>query len=199
MNALAHCVEALYADGANPDHDAHGAGGDPVLVDAPARAWSRAPDDVDARTDVLAGAYLAGAAFAAAGSGIHHKICHVLGGAYDLPHAEMHTVVLPALHSPSCAAVNPRRSPGSAARSATTTSPGRVFDLAVRIGAPTDLASIGMPADRLDEAAGLMTEAARAQPRTSAEPTMRHCWRMPMTGGGRLFRRPRDRPRPVTA
>jgi len=38
---------------------------------------------------------LAGAALAGAGAGIHHKICHVLGGAYDLPHAEMHTVVLP--------------------------------------------------------------------------------------------------------
>ena len=43
----------------------------------------------------FAAIYAAKAAFAAAGSGLHHKICHVLGGAYDLPHAEMHTVVLP--------------------------------------------------------------------------------------------------------
>ena len=51
------------------------------------------PDDLPTRGPALQlGAYLAGAAFAAAGIGIHHKICHVLGGAYDLPHAEMHTV-----------------------------------------------------------------------------------------------------------
>ena len=127
-----------------------------------------APDDIDARRDVLAGAYLAGASFAAAGLGIHHKICHVLGGAYNLPHAEMHTVVLP--HS--IAFMTPL-APEAMARIAIALGAedvaGAVFDLAERIGAPTGLAAIGMPGERLDEAAALVADAARgvALPMTS--------------------------------
>jgi maleylacetate reductase len=117
-----------------------------------------APGDVDGRTEVLAGAYLAGAAFAVAGSGIHHKICHVLGGAYDLPHAEMHTVILPhalALVTPS----QPEAIGRMAVAIGEPDVPGAVFDLARRIGAPASLAEIGMTGDRLDEAAGLIAEA----------------------------------------
>jgi alcohol dehydrogenase class IV len=51
--------------------------------------------DLDGREQTLYGAYLAAAAFASAGSGLHHKICHVLGGMYNLPHAQTHAVVLP--------------------------------------------------------------------------------------------------------
>ena len=158
MNALAHCMEAVYADGANPVITLMAlegvrilATGLPAVVDA--------PDDIDARADVLAGAYLAGASFAAAGSGIHHKICHVLGGAYNLPHAEMHTVILP--HS--IAFMTPR-APSAIARIGSALGEddvaAAVFDLAARIGAPTDLAAIGMRASDLDEAAGLVADAA---------------------------------------
>ena len=105
-----------------------------------------------------AGAYLAGAAFAAAGSGIHHKICHVLGGAYDLPHAEMHSVVLP--HA--LAHVVPSQ-PAAIGRMAAALGspdvPGAVFDLGRTIGAPAGLGEIGMQAERLDEAAGLIAAA----------------------------------------
>ncbi|MET1087643.1 MAG: iron-containing alcohol dehydrogenase, partial [Arthrobacter sp.] len=47
------------------------------------------------REQALCGAYLAAASFASAGAGLHHKICHVLGGTFNLPHADVHTVVLP--------------------------------------------------------------------------------------------------------
>jgi alcohol dehydrogenase class IV len=53
------------------------------------------PTCLAGRTDLMLGAYLAGSAFAVAGSGLHHKICHVLGGAFDLPHAQTHAIVLP--------------------------------------------------------------------------------------------------------
>jgi alcohol dehydrogenase class IV len=157
MNALAHCAEALYAEGANPITS--------LMAEQGIRILARGlpivvadPGDLVGRGDVLGGAYLAGAAFAAAGSGIHHKICHVLGGAYDLPHAEMHSVVLP--HA--LAHVAPAQ-PGAIGRMAAALGhpdvPGAVFDLGRTIGAPAGLADIGMPAERLDEAAGLIAEA----------------------------------------
>ena len=157
MNALAHCAEALYAEGANPITSLMAEQGIRVLARGMPRVVAE-PGDIDGRTEVLAGAYLAGAAFAVAGSGIHHKICHVLGGAYDLPHAEMHTVVLPhalAYVSPS----EPEAIGQMAAALGEPDVPGAVFDLARRIGAPASLAQIGMPGDRLDEAAALIAEA----------------------------------------
>src|SRR3712207_3927408 len=94
MNAMAHCVEAFYAPGANAITS--------LIAEEGIRALSRGipvavehPEDLEGRTETLYGAYLAGTAFASAGGGIHHKICHVLGGAYVLPHAETHTVILP--------------------------------------------------------------------------------------------------------
>ena len=171
MNAIAHCAEALYAEGANPITSMMAEKGIRVLFSGLPRVVA-APDDLDARSEVLAGAYLAGTCFAAAGSGIHHKICHVLGGAYDLPHAEMHTVVLPQ----ALAFVAPRV-PAAMARIAAALGeddvPGAVFDLAVRIGAPTDLRAIGMPGERLDEAAELIVAAAA----TSRIPVSRRAMR----------------------
>jgi maleylacetate reductase len=157
MNAMAHCAEALYAEGANPITSLMAEHGMRILARGLPRVVAE-PGDVDGRTEVLAGAYLAGAAFAVAGSGIHHKICHVLGGAYDLPHAEMHTVILPhalALVTPS----QPEAIGRMAAAIGEPDVPGAVFDLARGIGAPASLAEIGMAGDRLDEAAGLIAEA----------------------------------------
>ncbi len=158
MNALAHCAEALYADGANPITS--------LMAEQGIRILARGlpivvadPGDLAGRGDVLAGAYLAGAAFAVAGGGIHHKICHVLGGAYDLPHAEMHSVVLPY----ALAHVQPSQ-PAAIGRMAVALGspdvPGAIFDLGRVIGAPAGLGEIGMPIERLDEAAGLIAAAA---------------------------------------
>jgi alcohol dehydrogenase class IV len=93
-NGLAHCVEALYAPGTGPVAALFAEEGIRALV-AGAPGAVADPHDLTARSLTLYGAYLAGAAFAHAGSDIHHKICHVLGGALDLPHAETHSVVLP--------------------------------------------------------------------------------------------------------
>lgn len=163
MNALAHCAEALYADGASPITSLMAEHGIRVLASGLPRVVS-APEDLDARGDVLAGAYLAAAAFASAGSGIHHKICHVLGGAYDLPHAEMHTVILPhalALVAPS----EPEAMTRIGAALGNPDVPAAVHDLAVTLGAPTSLVAIGMPRERLDEAAGLIVDAIPGTPK----------------------------------
>jgi alcohol dehydrogenase class IV len=113
------------------------------------------PDDLDGRSETLYGAYLAGAAFAAAGSGMHHKICHILGGAFDLPHAELHGVMIPQV-----AAYQEPRLPEEMARvaralDAPAAGPA-LFDLAVEIGAPTALRDIGLT--ELDEAVRLVEE-----------------------------------------
>jgi alcohol dehydrogenase class IV len=94
LNAVAHCVEAFWAPRANPVTSLMAEEGLRALA-AGLRGVVRDPADLKARSGVLYGAWLAGTAFATAGSGLHHRICHVLGGAYDLPHAETHAVVLP--------------------------------------------------------------------------------------------------------
>jgi len=105
LNALAHCVDAMWAPRADPVNAALAAegiralaAGLPAIVDEPA--------GLPGREQALVGAYLSAVAFASAGSGLHHKICHVLGG-LGLPHAATHAVVLPyvlALNAPAAPA-----------------------------------------------------------------------------------------------
>jgi alcohol dehydrogenase class IV len=102
LNALAHCVDALWAPQADPINA--------VLAVEGARALRvglpevvRDASGLGGIEQALYGAYLAARAFASAGSGLHHKICHVLGGRFDLPHAQTHAAVLPyvvALNTP---------------------------------------------------------------------------------------------------
>jgi maleylacetate reductase len=171
MNALAHCAEALYAEGANPITSLMAEQGIRILARGLPVVVAE-PGDLAGRGDVLGGAYLAGAAFAAAGSGIHHKICHVLGGAYDLPHAEMHAIVLPyalAYVLPSQPAAFGRM----AAALGSPDVPGAVFDLGRAIGAPAGLCEIGMQVDRLDEAADLIAAATAGTPLEISERDVR--------------------------
>lgn len=161
MNAMAHCVEAFYAPAANPITS--------LMAEEGIRALARGipvavekPQDLDGRSQTLYGAYLAGAAFAVAGSGIHHKICHVLGGAYNLPHAETHTVILP-----HAVAFNEEAIPevmdrvvGALGAEGEEGAALAFYNLAERIGAPTALKDIGMKEKDIDEAVSLILEAA---------------------------------------
>src|SRR2546427_2373135 len=163
MNAIAHCVEALYAPDANPIISLLAAEGIralarslPVVVKEPAH--------LDARADALYGAWLAGTALGATSMSIHHKLCHTLGGAFNLPHADVHTVILP-----HAVAFNREAAP-EAMRLAADALGARdaaqgIFDLAVRLGAPLALKDIGMPADGLDRAARLAAENPYDNPR----------------------------------
>ena len=94
INAIAHAVEALYAEDANPIIS--------VLAEQSIAALGRAlpqiaadPSDREARSDAQYGAFLAGACLGSVGMALHHKLCHTLGGTFDLPHSETHTIVLP--------------------------------------------------------------------------------------------------------
>ena len=116
------------------------------------------PRGRDGRDRCLYGSYLAAVAFASAGSGLHHKICHVLGGTWDLPHAATHAVVLPhvlALNAPAVPEVAarlavalgavPREDPALAAVAG-------LEALRDAVSPPRSLRGIGMPEDGLDEA-----------------------------------------------
>ncbi|MEV7043203.1 maleylacetate reductase and hydroxyquinol 1,2-dioxygenase domain-containing protein [Amycolatopsis sp. NPDC051061] len=94
LNALAHAVEARYAPDANPMTDLLAAEATRLLTSALPRL-AQDPSDVDARTDALRGAWLAGTCLDAVEMGLHHRLCHLLGGKFGLPHAETHAVLLP--------------------------------------------------------------------------------------------------------
>ncbi len=93
VNALAHAVEALWAPDATPVTDALATESSALLL-AGLGDVLRDPDDLAARTALQQGAWLAGTCLATAQMGLHHQLAHVLGGAYDLPHAELHTLLL---------------------------------------------------------------------------------------------------------
>ena len=86
MNAIAHAVEALYSPDANPLISLLAMEGIAALARA-LPAIVRAPTDRDARSDALYGAWACGVCLGSVGMALHHKLCHVLGGSLDLPHA----------------------------------------------------------------------------------------------------------------
>lgn len=155
MNAIAHAAEGLYAQDSNPVMD--------LMAEEGIRAFARAlpalrehAGDVAARTDALYGAWLCGTVLGTVGMALHHKLCHTLGGSFNLPHAEVHTVVLPhaiafnASAAPE-AAERIQRALGKAGVSAAAS----LFDLALTNGAPVALEDIGMRREDLDAAADL--------------------------------------------
>jgi alcohol dehydrogenase class IV len=162
INALAHCVEALYAPDTNPIVELMAEEGIRALA-ASLPSVVHSPGDIDARARALYGAWLAGTALGAATLGLHHKLCHTLGGSFNLPHAEVHTVILP-----HAAAYNASAAPAALARAAralgAADAPGAIFDLAVTLDAPSALREIGMRAADLDAAADLATRNPYANP-----------------------------------
>jgi maleylacetate reductase len=94
INALAHCIDSMWAPRADPINQALAVEGIRALTEGLPSLVSN-PSSVDGREGALYGGYLSALAFASAGSGLHHKICHVLGGAFGLPHAKTHSAVLP--------------------------------------------------------------------------------------------------------
>jgi maleylacetate reductase len=168
MNAIAHCVEGLYAPDGNPIISLFCAEGIRALARS-LPAIVRDPGNLAARSDALYGAFLAGTVLGAVSIGIHHKLCHTLGGSFNLPHAEVHTVILPhAVAFNSEAAPEAMRiaaeSLGIKASGAKSAAQG-LYDLAVAIGAPVALKDIGMPAEGLERAAELATQNPYANPR----------------------------------
>jgi len=163
INAIAHAVEALYAREANPVISNLAEQGIAALGRALPRIVSD-PADRDARSDALFGAWACGSCLGAVGMSLHHKLCHVLGGTFGLPHAETHTVILP-----HAAAYNAGAAPAALDRVARALgafeAAGALFDLAAMNGAPTSLRQIGMSESDLDKAADEALQSAYWNPR----------------------------------
>ncbi|KAJ7066812.1 iron-containing alcohol dehydrogenase [Mycena belliarum] len=151
INAIAHAIEALYSAEANPITDslaeqgiARLAGALPVLA--------KDLKNSEARSDALFGAWACGSCLGVVGMALHHKLCHTLGGTFDLPHAETHTVMLPhtiAYNTPFAVAPMAKAAHSLGAASAAQ----GVFDLAKGLGAPYSLKELGMKEADLERAA----------------------------------------------
>ena len=151
INAMAHSVEALYAQNANLVAS--------LMAEESLRALATSlpkiiaqPEDLAARSEALYGAWLAGLVLGTVGVALHHKLCHTLGGSFAMPHAEIHTLILP-----HAAAYNAAAAPDAMARVARAlgvqNAPAGLFDLAISVGAEMALSEFGMTEADLDRAA----------------------------------------------
>lgn len=156
INAMAHAVEALYARDRNPVISLMAAEGIRVLVNA-LPIIADGLDDLNARTDALYGAWLCGTCLGAVGMGLHHKICHALGGAFNLPHAETHAIVLPHVIAYNAPAIPDAIAHLAEAMGAVDPAQ-RLFDLAQRLGISVALKEVGMPESGIGSAADLVMQ-----------------------------------------
>ena len=151
MNAMAHAVEALYAKNRNPISS--------LMAESSLRAFAfslprivRDGSDLEARADAQYGAWLAGECLAATMMALHHKLCHVLGGAYDLPHAETHAIVLPHAAAYNAPATQPAMRRIADAIGAEEAAQG-LYEFAGSLNIPLALKDLGMPAEGVEKVA----------------------------------------------
>ncbi|MBO0845695.1 MAG: maleylacetate reductase [Nocardioides sp.] len=158
LNAVAHCVDSMWAPRTDPVDQALALEGIRALTLGLPRVVEE-PMEVAGREQTLYGAYLAAVAFASAGSGLHHKICHVLGGMFGVPHAETHAVVLPhvlALNAPAVPGLDQRMATAFDARSALS----GLLALRDEVDAPRALRDLGLDEHDVPKAVGPILEAA---------------------------------------
>ncbi|NUR96089.1 MAG: maleylacetate reductase [Kribbellaceae bacterium] len=154
-NAIAHCVEAVWTPKADPITEMVAVEGLRALSTG-LRAVLAEPDDLDARGKLLYGACLAGSALATAGTGLHHKLCHLLGGTYGLPHAETHAAVLPQvtrINAPAVPESAARLSAALGGSMAADALAGQLFDLFETAGVAVKLRDLGLTEEQADAAA----------------------------------------------
>jgi maleylacetate reductase len=158
LNALAHCVDSMWAPRTDPIDQALSLEGIRALRDGLPRVVAD-PLGLGGREQTLYGAYLAAVAFASAGSGLHHKICHVLGGMFGLPHAGTHAAVLPhvlALNAPAVPELDRRMAQALGAETAL----GGLLALGEEVEAPHSLRDLGLGADDIPKAVPPILDAA---------------------------------------
>jgi maleylacetate reductase len=160
LNALAHCIDALWAPRADPINAAMAEEGIRSLAMG-LRLIHEEPRSPSGRDLTLYGAYPSAVAFASAGSAIHHKICHVLGGTYGLPHAQTHAVVLPhvlAFNAPTAPAAAQRVARALGGSDAVTA----LADLYSDLGATQNLDDLGYRASSIEESIDIILPAVPA-------------------------------------
>jgi alcohol dehydrogenase class IV len=171
LNAIAHAIEALYARDADPIVQLMAEEGIRALYTGLPGVISQ-PRDIDARANALYGAWLCGTCLGRTSMALHHKLCHVLGGSFNLPHAETHAIILPhalAYNAPAVpeAIMRIKRAIG---RDTPATA---LFELNAAFGAPTALRDIGMPEDGIERALKLALNDPYWNPRPLGEDGLR--------------------------
>ncbi|MDT0304295.1 maleylacetate reductase [Streptomonospora wellingtoniae] len=162
LNALAHAIEALWARDATAASDGLAAESvDGVLTTLPVVLAD--PDDIAARERLQSSAWLAGLCLAQTRMGLHHQLAHVLGGTFDLPHAELHALLLPHVMGFNLPAVP--RTGERLARIAGGDPVAAVARLARSHEGPTTLGELGVPSDGLRAAAERVAAAPYPNPR----------------------------------
>lgn len=152
LNAMAHAVEGLYAQERNPITALMALEGIRGLKQALPVIVER-PEDVEARGNALYGAWLCGTVLGTVGMALHHKLCHTLGGSFDLPHAETHAIMLPHTAAYNAHAAAEVLAPAAALFGGTLGA--GLYDFAGALGAPQALKELGLAEADLDHAADL--------------------------------------------
>jgi len=167
LNAIAHAVEGLYAPDVSPIISLMASEGITKMLTAlPAIASS--PTDLPARSDALYAAWLCGAVLGATTMGLHHKLCHILGGTFDLPHADTHAIVLPYVMAFNLAAAPAARA--DLQKATGSSSPAHTIrDLERDLGVPASLADIGMPESGIPEVIRQAMQSPYSNPRPVSE------------------------------
>ncbi|MEH2562013.1 maleylacetate reductase [Bradyrhizobium sp. AZCC 2289] len=153
LNAIAHAVEALYARDRNPIISLMAQEGIKNLAQALPKIKSDA-GDIEARSEALYGAWLCGSCLGAVGMALHHKLCHTLGGTFNLPHAETHAVILPHAVAYNASAEPQAMAEIARALGADDAAAG-LFELGGKLGIRRSLGEIGMRKQDIDQAADL--------------------------------------------
>jgi alcohol dehydrogenase class IV len=163
INAMAHAIEALYAVERTEATDR-------LATDALAslstglKELQQSPGSAEARSELLYGAWLAGTCLGTVGMGLHHKLCHTLGGTFGLPHAPTHTVVLPYVMEYNAPAA-PTAMVTAAGALDVAEAPAGMQQLIRSLGGPTSLTELGFSATDIPRAAELATARPYPNPR----------------------------------
>ena len=180
INAIAHAVEALYAENKNPQTSLVAEEGIARLARAlPTIAGD--PQNMDARTDALAGAALCGQCLASVAMALHHKLCHTLGGSFDLPHAETHTAVLP--HATAYnAEADPLAMEQISRAIGAASAPTGLYELGHAVNAKMALRDLGLAESELDRATDLAMQKPYWNPRPVKRDAIRDLLQMAWSG-----------------
>jgi len=152
LNAMAHAVEAVYAQNRNPVSTMMAVEGVRALRDA-LRVIVSDPENLAARGNALYGSWLCGTVLGTVGMALHHKLCHTLGGSFDLPHAETHAIVLPHSIAYNAKAAAAQLQPLADLFGGNIGT--GLYEFARSIGAPMALKTLGLQESQLDQAADL--------------------------------------------
>lgn len=177
LNAMAHALEGLYAKERNPITTLMAVEGIRVLK-AALPIIVQQPDNIEARNNALYGAWLCGTVLGTVGMALHHKLCHTLGGSFNLPHAQTHAIMLPHTMAYNAQAAAEMLAP--ALELFADDLGGGLYDFAQGLQAPLALKELGLAEADLNKVADLAVKNPYWNPqpveRKAVRELLQHAW-----------------------